>query len=236
MQCDEAALQEVRERRLLIDHCDTWLFDQIEPFIGQRILEVGCGLGNLTKHLLDYEVVVGIDISKSSIDHVNLTYAHQGNVHAVQCDVTSPDLLNLKSYLFDTVISLNVLEHIEDDILTLKNIYEILIPNGQLVLIVPAFPSLYGTMDKAIGHYRRYTSHDLKQKLGDVGFEIGTQKYLNPIGAIGWFVNGKFLHRTVPPVGQLKIFNRLMPLVVALEHWINFPFGLSIFSISRRID
>ncbi len=236
MQGDAIALQKVRESRLLIDQCDNWLFDHIEPFIGQRVLEVGCGLGNLTMHLLNCELVVGIDISPSSVDYVNSVYAHNSNVQAVQCDVTNPDLLGLKSYHFDTVISLNVLEHIEDDVLALRNMYQLLTPKGRLILIVPAHPYLYGSMDRAIGHYRRYTSHELKQKLSDVGFEVFVQKYLNPIGALGWFVNGRFLHRTVPPDAQLKIFNRLMPFIVALERWIKTPFGLSLLSISRRFD
>jgi SAM-dependent methyltransferase len=236
MRCDAFALQDVRESRLLIDQCDTWLVDQVKPYIGQRVLEVGCGLGNLTMHLLDCELVIGIDISESSVDNINSSYAHQDNVQAVQCDVTKPKFLELKSYLFDTALSLNVLEHIEDDILALRNMYEVLVKNGQLILIVPAHPFLFGTMDQAIGHYRRYTAHDLKRKLIEVGFDVCAQKYINPIGAVGWYLNGRFLRRKVPPVGQLKLFNRLMPFVVLVESHITIPFGLSLLSISRRID
>lgn len=235
MNCDESALQKVRERRLLIDQCDTWLLGLIEPFIGQRVLEVGCGLGNLTRHLLDRELVVGIDISETSVAHVNLTYGHYPNVRAVMCDVSAPTLLNLKSCQFDTAVSLNVLEHLEDDVLALERISEVLVPGGQLILIVPAHACLYGTMDRAIGHFRRYNRQELAFKLHQAGFKVRTQRYINAIGALGWLVNGRILHREIPPVTQLKLFNRLMPLVVAFERRFDTSFGLSLLSVSERV-
>lgn len=235
MEFDEAALQEVRERRLLINQYDAWLFEPIEPFIGQRVLEVGCGLGNLIHHLLDRELVVGIDISEESVEHINKTYGHHRNVHAVTCDVTGPDLVNLKRYRFDTAVSLNVLEHIEDDVFALEQIFEVLVPGGRLVLIVPAHMGLYGTMDRSIGHFRRYTCQDLAAKLHQAGFEITRQKYINPIGALGWFVNGRILRRKVPPIAQLKLFDRVMPLVIALASRLEMPLGLSLLSISERV-
>lgn len=235
MNFDEAALQEVRERRLLIDRCDGWLFGLIEPFVGRRVLEVGCGLGNLTRCLLDRELVVGIDISEASVAHVNLTYGDHPNVHAVRCDVTSPALLSLKLHRFDTAVSLNVLEHIEDDVLALERICEVLVPSGRLILIVPAHPCLYGTMDRSIGHFRRYSDGELACKLRQAGFEVRTQRYVNIIGALGWFVNGRILRRQVPPDAQLRLFNRLMPLVMAFEGRLKTPFGLSLASVSERV-
>jgi len=235
MSSNESLLQEVRERRLLIHRCDAWLFELVEPFIGQRVLEVGCGLGNLTRHLLDRELVVAIDVSEASVAHVNVAYAHYPNVHAVICDVTDVAFLSLKRYLFDTAVSLNVFEHIEDDGLALQRICEVLVPTGQLILIVPAHAYLYGDMDRSIGHLRRYTRKELALKLRQSGFKVCTQRYVNAVGALGWFINGRVLRCQVPPVVQLKLFNRLMPLVMALESRLEVPFGLSLLSVSERV-
>lgn len=234
MKFDEAALQEVRETRLLINKCDAWLFDTIRPFLGQRILELGCGLGNLIQHLLDRDLIVGIDVDQNSVDYVNATYSQKGSVSAFKYDASASNLLELKRHNFDTVVSLNVLEHIEDDWTTFQHIHDVLSPGGRLVLIVPAHMFLYGDMDRSIGHYRRYTLLDLQTKLKAAGLRVEQQRYINPIGALGWFVNGRLLRRKVPPVGQLKLFNTLMPLVIAAEQIARVPFGLSVLSVSVR--
>ena len=234
MTLGESALQQVRETRVLIDRCDDWLFGAIEPYVGERVLEVGCGLGNLTRHLVDRELVVGVDVSEASVAHVNSTYRHDPHVLAFAYDVTSPVVLSLKTHRFDTVVSLNVLEHIEDDRLALQRIHELLAPSGRLVLIVPAHRQLYGTMDRAIGHYRRYSDRDLTRKLHDARFEIIVQKHINCIGALGWMVNGRILRREAPPPSQLRLFNSMMGLIAAFERVFRLPFGLSILSVSER--
>lgn len=234
MQYDEEALQQVRETRLLIDRCDAWLFETVEPLLGQRILEIGCGLGNLTKHLLDRELVVGVDVDQGSVDHVETEFGMRDNIKAFRYDASDPAILELKSFQFDTAVSLNVFEHIENDVAALQNVHDLLEPGGRLVLIVPAHMFLYGTMDSSIGHYRRYEIEELTRKLASVGLTVEQQDYINPIGALGWLVNGRLLRREVPPVGQLKLFNRIMPLVNATERVIKVPFGLSVLSVSRR--
>jgi SAM-dependent methyltransferase len=231
---DEAALQEVRESRLLLNGLDTWLFNLINPYAGQRVLEVGCGLGNMIPNLEDRELVIGIDIAANAVDHINAVYRDRPNIRAIKYDIADPAVLELKSQHFDTAISINVFEHVENDLLALQQTYELLAPAGRLILIVPAHMLLYGTMDRSIGHYRRYTQTDLSEKLQRAGFHVEIIKYLNPLGALGWFINGRVLRRKVPPRGQLKFFNLLMPFVISFESKIRSPFGLSLFSISVR--
>ena len=124
---------QVRERRLLLDRCDEWLFEEIEPFVGQRVLEVGCGLGNLTRHLLNRDLAVGIDISPESVLEIGRRYADRVNVQAVVYDITDPSVLDLAHHRFDTTISLNVLEHIGDDVLALKHMARLVRPGGYLL-------------------------------------------------------------------------------------------------------
>ena len=158
------AMQQVRERRLLINEVDSWIFDEMTPHIGQRILEIGCGLGNFTRLLLDRDLYVGVDISVSSVKYLNEKYKLFPSIHAELISVTDENLANLRHYEFDTVISVNVLEHIEDDLGAVKNIREVM-ENGKAILVVPAHKWLYGSMDKHIGHYRRYSKNSMQELL-----------------------------------------------------------------------
>jgi SAM-dependent methyltransferase len=235
MEYDSLALQEVRESRLLINRLDAWLCGLIEPYLGQRILDVGCGMGNIMGHFFNREKVVGIDISSTTIDCIKEQFKGYDNILAFKYDVTSSEFLNLAKYNLDTAISLNVLEHVKNDECAIKHIFEILVPKGKLILVLPAHPSLYGSMDQSIGHCRRYTKSDLEFKLTQAGFKPILLRYINPLGALGWFINGRILHQRVPPIGQLRLFNYLTPLLVEIESRIQSPFGLSILSISEKL-
>lgn len=230
----DLALDEVRHSRLLIDRLDAWLYSEISPYMGDRVLDVGCGLGNLLRHLLDRELVIGIDLHASSVEAVKREFDACQHVKAFVQDITDDSALALAGYRFDTIVSLNVLEHIRDDASALSNMFEILSPGGILVLIVPAHRWLYGSMDSSIGHFRRYDKNRLAAKLTEVGFSVERQYYLNCLGSLGWFVNGRVLRREVPPRGQLRLFNWVVPLVQAMEHVMHPPVGLSLVSVSRR--
>jgi SAM-dependent methyltransferase len=228
------ALEEVRRRRLLIDQCDAWLFDEIRPHLGRRVLEVGCGHGNMTRHLLDRDLVVAIDVDASSVELIRAQYSDYPNVLPCHCDICDESVRAIAIHGIDTVISVNVLEHISDDTGALVNMGRILATGGTLVLIVPAFGWLFGTMDAAIGHFRRYTKAGMVAKLKQAGLTVKQQYYLNGLGAIGWFVNGRVLKQEVPPSGQLRWFNHLVPLVAKAERLVRIPFGISLVSIAQR--
>jgi 2-polyprenyl-3-methyl-5-hydroxy-6-metoxy-1,4-benzoquinol methylase len=229
----QSPLQQVRERRFLIDSCDAWIYQEIAPYLGRRVLEVGCGLGNLLSHLLDRELVVGIDPDVASIEFLRQTYSGKTHVQVHPFDICDLRVMELSASRFDTVVSLNVFEHIEDDVLALRHVRDLLEPGGHLVLIVPAHSWLYGTMDRAIGHYRRYDKAPLHRKLAAAGLAPAVMKYMNALGVLGWLLNGKVLRRQVPPSGQLRLFNRIVPLVRAIERRLPPPFGLSLLAIAR---
>lgn len=236
MDFDQGALQAVREGRLLIDRYDAWLFEEFKPYLGRRIFEIGCGLGNLTGHFLDSDLVVGIDTSDDSVADVKRRFAGHPNVQAFSLSITDPQVLGLMDMRFDTAVSLNVFEHIDDDELALHHTCKLLQPGvGTLILIVPAHSWLYGTMDSSIGHYRRYTKSTLGRKLEQSGFRVVHQKYINVLGALGWFVNGRILKRTVPPTGQLKTFNMLVPSLQRVETLLPPPFGISLLAVAKKV-
>jgi len=229
-----AALREVRERRLLLNRCDAWLFEEMSPFIGQRVLEVGCGYGNLAVHLLSRELVVGIDVSEDSIAVFRQRFANYGHVRAYVYDITDPQVLELAQIGFDTAIALNVMEHIGAEEKALHHIRALLVPGGRFVAVVPALPGVYGTMDQAIGHHRRYTARMLRERLVRAGFSLLRLHYYNLPGILGWWLNGRLLRRTVPPAGQLRLFDRLVPLIRAVERRVPMPVGLSLMAVAQR--
>src|SRR5512132_3459567 len=113
MNFDEKALQTVRETRLLIDGYDAWLYDEFKPYLGRRIIEIGCGMGNQIRHLLDRDFVVGMDTSNESISEIQQRFTVYSNVQAFTVSITDPQVLTLHDFEFDTALSLNVFEHIE---------------------------------------------------------------------------------------------------------------------------
>lgn len=234
MQFDEKALEEVREGRLLINAYDSWLLEEMEPFLGMRIVEVGCGLGNLLSNFKNRELAVGIDNSKRTIEVVKDKFSNFKNVLAFEYNIADSSVLSLKTLRFDTAVSLNVFEHIENDDLALNHTSLLLQPNGYFIFIVPAHQWLYGTMDKSIGHYRRYTKTVVKEKLERSGFKVISQKYLNTFGAIGWFINGKLFKQNVPPAGQLKIFNKIVPILKRIEKIFPPLFGITLLTVAQR--
>lgn len=234
MNYNEVALQKVREDRLLIDEVDQWLYEEIEPYLGQRILEIGCGLGNFARYLVNRELYVGTETSPQSVTHVCKLYAAYPNVQVFEADATSDPFAAFACFDVDTVFSLNVFEHIEDHEAALRNAAHVLRPSGHLILVVPAHAWLYGTIDRAIGHYRRYDKQMMADLFQQVGLDTVTQKYINTLGALGWWANGRVRKQDTPPSGQLRLFNLVVPAVKRLERALPVPFGISLLAVARK--
>ncbi|UCG25842.1 MAG: class I SAM-dependent methyltransferase [Chloroflexota bacterium] len=236
MEYDERALQAVREDRLLINQYDAWLYDEFEAYVGRRIVEIGCGLGNLLQHLADKELVVGIEPSQEIVDEMSDLFVDYENVRIEQHSITDPEVLALARLRLDTAISLNVFEHIEQDDIAIRNTWHLLQPGGTFILIVPAHQQLYGTMDRSIGHYRRYTKAMLGNKMKKAGFRVLRQRYLNLLGAVGWWINGRLLRRPIPPGGQLRLLNTILPALKAVESRFESPLGVSVLTIAEKVS
>lgn len=209
-----------------------WVFEGIRPFLGRRVLEVGCGIGNFTTLMAAAgHAITAVDINPDyvAIARDRLKAYPAVSVHC--SDVTQAHWPEP----FDTVVMLDVLEHIADDVALLRNLGQCLIPGGTLVLKVPAGQWLYGPMDRAIGHYRRYTRRSLAEALSAGGFTGIRQKHFNAVGILGWWVNGRLLGRVTPPAEQLGLFERLLPVVQMADRFNPFPFGLSLIAAGTKI-
>ena len=138
--------------------------------------------------------------------------------------------------LFDTVIMLDVLEHIEDDIDILARLRSRLRHGGHLILKVPARPWLYSPMDQAIGHRRRYDKGRLCHVVRCAGYEVVATWPFNAFAAPGWWWNGRVRKRLTPPADQVALFNRLVPAMRPLDQLARHVCGVSLFAIARRLD
>jgi SAM-dependent methyltransferase len=213
-----------------------WLHDRFEHFLGNRILEVGAGVGNQTRFFVDERaLVMASDIEPHYLRELTARFAHRPNVRIASFRFPlSPEAqADLKSSKVDTIVCLNVLEHIEDDNDTLRDFAAVLPPGGHLVLLVPALKALYGTLDRHLFHFRRYSMEELHSKVSEAGFEIETLRFLNRPAVPGWWLNSRVLKRRVMPKGQLKLFKWIMPLL-KLEERKPPRFGLSLLALAKR--
>jgi SAM-dependent methyltransferase len=208
-----------------------WLFDRVSPALGRRVLEVGCGTGTLTAFLVDRELLVTVDVVDDYVRVVRDRYRDRPNVHVRLLDLTQ-SLGDLPQFGFDSALSVNVFEHIPDDLEAMKAVYQLLQPGGTLTLLVPSHPWLMGPFDRAIGHYRRYTKPVLRAKLEAAGFRVEHLRRGNPVGAAGWFVNTVVLRRRA--LAATRAYDRLVPILAAVDRWVESPVGLSLVAVGRK--
>jgi len=214
-----------------------WLHDFFDPHMGKRILEIGSGFGNQTRFFADRERVIASDLDPVACETLRATFRERPavTVDSLRFPLTPEVVERLRAEKLDTVLCANVLEHIEDDVTTLAQIREILQPGGRLVLLVPAMPSLYGSLDRELHHFRRYSAEELERKMRDAGFVSEGSRFINRPGVFGWYVNSRILKRKVLPKSQLKMFSLLMPFL--RRETKNPPsFGMSLLSIGRKAE
>lgn len=208
-----------------------WSINQFKKYLIGDILEIGCGIGNFTEYLFPYGTILAIDINKK---YIRQTYKKLHEKVRVGFGDIEEGKYFFKSKSFDTIVCLNVLEHIENDSKALENIFNLLKTGGNLILIVPAHSFLYGAIDNAVGHYRRYEKNKLLNLLERHNFKIIKSRKLNFLGGVGWWITGKLLGKSFVEKSKIKIFNFLAPFFLSLENILEPPFGTSILVIAKK--
>lgn len=228
------ALTETLNQLSEINRYNRWIYDQFAHVLGQRVLEVGSGTGNITQFLLaGNRDVVATDVVPNYRTELKNRFAEKPNLTISTFDLSQAIPHEFRAEPFDTVVCLNVLEHIQDDLFALRQMGEALKPNGHLVILVPAHQVLYGAFDEAVGHFLRYGKRQLRQRLVMADFQVESLQFFNLAATLPWFINGRMLRRGYLPNEQVSLADKLVPLL-KLERFIGPPFGISLIAIAKK--
>jgi glycosyltransferase involved in cell wall biosynthesis len=211
-----------------------WMADTIRPYVGRRVIEIGAGMGNLTRQLVPgRKRYVATDIDREHLDRLSNRLSHRPNLEIAELNAAFPE--NHAPFVgqMDTVICLNVLEHIEDDLGALRNIRSMLEDGGRAVILVPSGQSLFNSLDEELGHFRRYSEDQLRERMTAAGFDVETVLQFNRAARPGWWLNGTILKRRTISRLQLKNFDRLVWLVRRVDRYLPWP-QTSVIGIGRR--
>ncbi len=218
-----------------LDNYNKWIYGNISPFLGNNLLEIGCGTGNITDYMIrPGRKITGIDISGEFASTARKKYINNPDVSIITGDALNPSC-SLAPDSFDTVVLLNVLEHIKEDFAALACIYNMLLPGGRAVILVPAMNFAFGGLDKELGHFKRYEKAGMKVLFKAAGFITEKLFYMNMPGVLGWAVNSRILGKKFIPEGQAGFVNKfLVPVIKPLEKIFPPLFGQSLIAVAVK--
>lgn len=198
-----------------------WMADTIRPYMGERVLEIGAGIGNLTANLVPRTVYCVSDVNPHYLERLKTLAPTRPYLQVHYTDASDDQTFPKEQ--FDTVICLNVVEHLENDVRALRNIRKALSKDGRAIVLVPNGPGLYGSLDRALGHYRRYTREQLVHACERAGFRVEEILKFNRVGAPGWWLNGRLLKKETFGFWQVKLLNFLVPFIKPIDRVLPFP-------------
>lgn len=221
------------------DKFNNWMYQTIEPFCKGNILEIGSGIGNISSFFIkDGHRIFLSDIREGYCAKLESKFKdHTNFLGTTIIDLINPEFdTKYKNHLekYDTVFALNVVEHIYDDTLALKNCHKLLSKNGHAVILVPSYQVLFNQFDKELGHYRRYTKSTLNNVFLKSNFQVTHKQHFNFVGILGWFVSGQILKKKEIPKGQMKLYNTLVPIIGLIDKVIFNSVGLSTIIVGKK--
>lgn len=211
-----------------------WILDWFTPFFGKRVGEVGAGIGSVSKLLLERPLgqLTSFEPSRNLYPRLAQTLRGEPRATPVPGYFSERD----KNERFDSVVYINVLEHIEDDRGDLADVHESLNPGGHLLVFVPALPWLYSEFDRQLEHHRRYSARGLARLAIEVGYEIRLLRYFDLAGILPWFVVCKLLRRA-PSSRSVAIYDKIVvPAMRIAEGILPPPIGKNVLLVAQRID
>jgi SAM-dependent methyltransferase len=224
-------LDELAGARRLAD----WMFEQFRDALGPGVVEVGPGVGTFTGRLLaaGVERMLLIEADGRLAELLDRRYADDPRVTVVAESLPESPALSATAGEWDFVLCQNVLEHIEHDADAAAAMASALRPGGRLGLLVPAHPRLYGDLDRAYGHHRRYTRDRLRRVVEGAGLELLELYSFNLLGVVGWLAKKRSRSERLG-TRSLALYERLVVLWRPVERAIRPPWGLSLIALARR--
>ena len=210
-----------------------WIADAIRPHMGDRVLEIGAGLGTITLQLLPTDRYAVTDSDELHLEYLENRFRGYPHVEVRRLDVQDEGDFGSLEGGFDTVVCLNVLEHVAEPQRGLANIRRTLEPGGTAIVLVPQGRWLMGSLDRALGHRRRYSKELLRESCEAAGLEVEKLFDFNRISCLPWLVSGRILRRRRLGLIQLKVFDSLVWLWRILDRVVPLP-GLALVAVARR--
>jgi SAM-dependent methyltransferase len=213
-----------------------WQFERIARFLGRRVLEIGAGIGNISAHIVEgrRECVVLTDTDEYYRERLRRRFAQHPEVSVENLTLPAEDAgERFRPSAVDTVVALNVVEHIRDDRGAVRSMASVVKPGGRVIILVPALPELYGSLDVELGHERRYTRAEVADIVRGAGLSLEALSWFNPVGAVGWWLNARVRRASRIPIGQLRVFDSIVPILRVGDR-VPLPFGQSLIAVGRR--
>lgn len=216
-------------------HFNAWMFEQVQPFMNGRILEIGSGIGNISQYFIDAKSdIVLSDIREEYCGALRKKFPTQ---HVLLLDLVHPDFDSVYSHLlgsFDASFAMNVIEHIEEDHRAMKNLVSLLKPGGKVFILVPAGPALYNDIDRGLFHFRRYTSRSMQALFETAQVPIQKKWKFNALGIPAWVFGGSLLKKKEVESNQMNLYDKIVPLARLVDILSFHRIGLSIIAVGTK--
>jgi len=212
-----------------------WMYDTIKPYLGSNLAELGSGRGNLSKLLRPHGRLLVTDNRPEYLSELRSRWPEDERLEVAHLDLCERSQYErLRAFKPDTVVCLNVLEHIEDDRAVLRSLYEVLGEQARVVFLVPFNPRLTSEFDRQIGHFRRYQTGELEEKLRAAGFVVEKQVFFNKVGVFAWWIGNTLSKQRSITSWQLKVYNALTPIFRIIDKFLPTA-GLSTIVVARKL-
>ncbi len=218
-----------------LNRYQSWIVETFQPFLTGRAIEFGAGIGNISTRIRPH--ISTLDLVEPSLnlaDPLEHRFESDGAVTIFR-ETLEARLPAIAGGSYDSVVLVNVLEHIEDDVSALQGLYRILAPGGHLLLFVPALKFLYSDLDALVGHYRRYQRPELNERVAAAGFDITKSQYFDTLGVFPWWLLNTKMGATAFNPFLVGIYDAVIaPLSRALESVIKPPFGKNVLLVAKK--
>ncbi len=211
-----------------------WIAANFFPYLHAPLLEFGAGIGNISELLSAYTPLCLTDTDARMLAHLEHKFSHHTEVSVNFLDITQPPPEHLVGS-FQTVIGINVLEHVEEDEKALIHLQTVLKPSGRLLLLVPAKKWAYTELDRQLGHFRRYEKKELAEKLAKASFQIEKLYFFNIVGLLSWIIRDKLQRSGGLRPYQIASFDTIVPILKRIEAKVSLPVGISLIAIAQKI-
>jgi SAM-dependent methyltransferase len=212
-----------------------WIYSKLASGVRGDVLEIGSGIGNLSRLIVrDADRAVLTDMEPHYLEALRHELGDGDRVQVARFDLDEEPPPEVARRRFDAIVAVNVIEHLRNDLEAVGRLAALLKDGGKLLIYVPACPFVYGKLDESLGHYRRYTPASLTAVLEAVGLQPTPPRYMNALGLVGWFLNGRILQQRLIPAAQLRLMERMVD-ILRLEDRVRLPIGLNLITQATKV-